>query len=1141
MTSNLAKRLVCALVALGATGVHAHEFGVSSIDWNGLNTVGCGQCHSGGVAPTVSLRDSAGNPVSSLALQRGASMGLTFRVQSNAALQVRAGFNVASESSVVAVGIASDPAVRTITGTGGRLEVTHNAPKAAVAQVTDFGFTATAAVGTACGSQLTLHGWGNSVNYNGVETGDFYAPANLAVRITCENGAACTAANQCSSGACVDGFCCNSTCGQSCDACSAALTGMADGTCATTRAGGPGAPTSCSPYLCDGASTGCPNSCSQDADCASGFTCIAAACVPKRAVGASCQTAGNCSSGFCADGVCCSSACAGSCDVCALALGSSADGTCGPAPAGVAGSPSCAPFVCSGATTCPLTCSADGECQAGRYCSAGGCLLQRSDGAVCSLDHECSSGTCVDGVCCGSACAGSCEVCAASLGATADGVCTKVLGAGSPSCSPYSCGGVTANCPSSCTSDLGCAAGFFCGAGTCQPQRALGAACSAPDQCGSGFCASGECCNRACAGGCEACGAGGACATLASGASSAACGPYLCQGAVTCPTSCGVSTQCGGGTVCIGASCTGPQPNGNSCTFASQCLSNFCVDGFCCNSACNGACNACSVATGASTNGSCASVSGAGNPSCAPYLCRAAGSGCPTTCTLSSQCAPGAVCVGGQCAPLKGPGGSCGAGFECVSGFCSDAVCCDSACSGSCDVCATGLGAVASGTCTAIAGTGGTPSCGGYLCDGTSASCPTTCTLASDCAASYYCGQGTCRPQLSNGAVCSSVEQCSSGFCSDNRCCGAACSDSCNVCAAALGASADGVCTNKAGTAGAPSCAPYLCGGSGACDSSCALDAQCVGGNFCNAGHCVPKQPLGSACASTAQCASGHCIDGTCCDRGCGAQCEACNLSGKEGTCSPTRGNPVGTRPACAGESGVCAGVCDGVAQTCVYPGAETSCRPATCVAAVATLAAHCNATGSCPALQVQSCAKGCAASRCEGSTCAVDSDCATGRYCSAGVCAETFGPGEACSANLQCASRRCVDGVCCNRVCAGSCEACDLPGSVGTCSAVLVGPPRGGRPACEGLGACAGRCDGTLLSCRNPEPTVERCNGLDDDCDGVVDNAAPCPAGELCDQGRCIPNPKDCGCSSAGEGLLWLTPWALALALRRRRARQRK
>jgi sulfatase modifying factor 1 len=75
----------------------------------------------------------------------------------------------------------------------------------------------------------------------------------------------------------------------------------------------------------------------------------------------------------------------------------------------------------------------------------------------------------------------------------------------------------------------------------------------------------------------------------------------------------------------------------------------------------------------------------------------------------------------------------------------------------------------------------------------------------------------------------------------------------------------------------------------------------------------------GAACSFDAACASGHCTDGVCCDTACGGgdatDCQACNLSGNLGTCSPSPSSTV-CRPAA---SGVCdtAETCDGTSTTC--------------------------------------------------------------------------------------------------------------------------------------------------------------------------------------------------------------------------------
>src|SRR5262249_10916193 len=138
------------------------------------------------------------------------------------------------------------------------------------------------------------------------------------------------------------------------------------------------------------------------------------------------------------------------------------------------------------------------------------------------------------------------------------------------------------------------------------------------------------------------------------------------------------------------------------------------------------------------------------------------------------------------------------------------------------------------------------------------------------------------------------------------------------------------------------------------------------------------------------------------------------------------------------------------------------------------------------------------------GKACAVDSDCATscnGGYCCAGWCdicqdcaastgacvnvtnrADTSGSptcsgnyscsptstcsyinGLACTSDLQCASGFCADGVCCNSACTGKCQACNLGGSVGTCSSVLNADDTStvtansctGGSTCDGTGTC--------------------------------------------------------------------------------------
>ena len=59
------------------------------------------------------------------------------------------------------------------------------------------------------------------------------------------------------------------------------------------------------------------------------------------------------------------------------------------------------------------------------------------------------------------------------------------------------------------------------------------------------------------------------------------------------------------------------------------------------------------------------------------------------------------------------------------------------------------------------------------------------------------------------------------------------------------------------------------------------------------------------------------------------------------------------------------------------------------------------------------------------------------------------------CTAGAQCASGFCVDGVCCDRACDGSCESCALTGKVGTCSPIknAADDSCGGDSICDAHG----------------------------------------------------------------------------------------
>lgn len=427
---------------------------------------------------------------------------------------------------------------------------------------------------------------------------------------------------------------------------------------------------------------------------------------------------------------------------------------------------------------------------------------------------------------------------------------------------------------------------------------------------------------------------------------------------------------------------------------------------------------------------------------------------------------PGDGCSA-SCRTERTTGSECMASDQCRSGFCVGGVCCGTACTGQCEVCNA---SASRGTCTPVTGA---PPAGHMPCSGTGTACGGTCNGV-------------------NGATCTypgTATQCGTGSCSAGTVIAP------SVC------NGMGACTPGASAM----CAPYVCGTT-ACRTDCTTNANCAAGNYCNAMmHCVPLIPPGGACTTAGSCASGNCVDGVCCNTACNGQCEACNLDGHGGTCTPVTGVPRGARPACTGAGTACGGTCNGTLTTaCTYPDATTACREASCMGGSATLAATCDGMGTCPMPSTTPCAPfACGTTACR-TDCTTMADCAAGNTCIAGVCVGLRPNGGMCTTATECQSGQCVDGVCCDTACDGQCQACDNAGSLGTCGPV-TGAPHGMRTACAGTGTCAGTCDGmNTTACTFPNTTTEcspaACTG------GVATTAATCDGMGACGTGTATP-----------------------------------
>lgn len=88
------------------------------------------------------------------------------------------------------------------------------------------------------------------------------------------------------------------------------------------------------------------------------------------------------------------------------------------------------------------------------------------------------------------------------------------------------------------------------------------------------------------------------------------------------------------------------------------------------------------------------------------------------------------------------------------------------------------------------------------------------------------------------------------------------------------------------------------------------------------------------------------------------------------------------------------------------------------------------------------------------------------GNACPSGVCINStciITQGNACTSDGECASGFCTDGVCCSTACTGTCQSCNQPGQLGTCSYVPFGSDPGNECAAQSASSCGttGVCNG--------------------------------------------------------------------------------
>ncbi|HRE87714.1 MAG TPA: MopE-related protein, partial [Myxococcota bacterium] len=922
---------------------------------------------------------------------------------------------------------------------------------------------------------------------NGAETGvDCGGPTCGA----CGTGQGCGQASHCVSGVCTGGICQAATCSD----------GVRNGSETGVDCGGP---------TCGACGTG--QGCGQASHCVSGVC-----------------TGGICQAATCSDGVRNGQETAVDCG----------GPTCGPCGNGSGcGSPThCISGVCTGGICQAPTCTdgvRNGQ-ETGLDCGGPTCG-PCGNGLGCGQASHCISGVCTGGICQVPTCSDGVkngQETGLDCGGPTCGACGTGQGCGTAAhCISGVCTGGICQAPT-CSDGVknGQETGLDCGGPTCGP-CGTGQGCGTAAHCISGVCTGGICQAPTCSDGvkngqetgldcggptCGPCGTGQGCG-LPSHCVSGVCTAGICQAAT-----CSDAVKNGQETAidCGGPTC-GPCGNGLGCGQPSHCISGVCTGGICQVPTCSdGVRNGQETAIdcGGPTCGPCGNGLGCGQPShCISGVCTGGICQVPT-CTdgVKNGLETGVDCGGPTCGQC-GTGQGCGQPSHCISGVCTGGICQAATCSDgvrngqetaidcggpTCGPCGNGLGCGQASHCISGVCTGGicqVPTCSDGVKNGLETG--------------QDCGGPTCGP-CGTGQGCGLASHCISGVCTGNICQAPACND--NV--------KNGNETSKD------------CGG------SC---PPCANGGNCNLAN---------------DCQSSFCIEGICCNESCGAgnDCRSCDLPGKVGICSYLNLPNIDDGGVCDGVDNDCDGQTDeNFAQTATSCGVGECARAGNLFCANGQIGDTCLAGAPSPEV--------CDGkdNDCDGVSDAADNSLVR-IPCDkqAGVCAGSVrsaaqcvnGAWQACPGSLyashafphyattdgcdgrdnDCDNLRDEDHLVENTSCGtGSCRRtgqriCSNGAVINTCAA---GSAAANDTACNGADDdCNGQTDedyvtaattcgvgacrrngqafcingGVVDSCEAGSPSADTtCNGVDDDCDGSVDEHFPATA-TSCGVGEC-------------------------------------
>lgn len=286
-------------------------------------------------------------------------------------------------------------------------------------------------------------------------------------------------------------------------------------------------------------------------------------------------------------------------------------------------------------------------------------------------------------------------------------------------------------------------------------------------------------------------------------------------------------------------------------------------------------------------------------------------------------------------------------------------------------------------------------------------------------------------------------------------------------------------------------CEPEKCGAETTTSATCVSEVTCLENTTRALDSGGPRECLGPACKTAgascdvdAECVEGLCASapngsGVCCVANCDAPCQACAENGRE-----------------------CVSLVDAVQCGEIQCPEDTTCIKYTQTSVTRERCVD----GACGAPEVL-----CAfVARNEGKPCSDDRLCDDAGNCTV----PKLKLGVACDASEQCELGYCVDGVCCESDCDGTCMNC-RPGT-GKCDVLPEDDEQCPQIACEPRDSLCATALGDITGARCAR--VGACKSTQDCPFDFAPKGTFCYGDQLCDgKGHCAVPEVDCGTSTCG------------------------